>query len=199
MGQFAQAVADYDEAIRLQNDDAGFYTGRGHAHARLRQFETALDDYDQAVKFDPTNPERITNRGDAYRSLGQWELAANDFRQAIVLDSQFGRALQSSAWLMATCPDAAFRHPELAVRAAQKAIELDGSQDYIYLDTLAAAWANSGQFDKAQDVVRRAVQLAPTENAAPLKHRLELYRSGKPFRQTVDAGSQRVASKTGPR
>jgi tetratricopeptide (TPR) repeat protein len=158
-----------------------------------------LDDYDQAVQFDPTNPERVTNRGDAFRSLGQWERAANDFRRAIDLDSQFGRAFQSSAWLMATCPDAAFRHPELAVQAAQKAIELDGSQDYIYLDTLAAAWANSGQFDKAQDVLRRAVQLAPAENAASLKHRLELYRNGKPFRQTVDVASKRVASKAGPR
>ena len=92
----SKAIADYDEAIRLQDDDAGFYTGRGHAHARLRQFEKALDDYDQAVKLDPTNPERITNRGDAYRSLGQWERAANDFARPFVLDKQFGRAFQSA-------------------------------------------------------------------------------------------------------
>ena len=95
------------------------------------------------MELDPRNPERITNRGDAYRSLGQWEQAANDFRQAVNLDNHFGRAFQSVAWLMATCPDEQYRHPDLAVRAAQKAIELDGDEDYIYLDTLAAAFANS--------------------------------------------------------
>ncbi len=125
--------------------------------------------------------------------------AANDYRQAIRLDRAFGRAFQSAAWLMATCPDAEFRNPELAVRAAQKAIELDGQRDYIYLDTLAAAWASSNQFDKAQDVVRRAIQLAPAENSAPLKHRLELYRNGQPFHQSIDIATKRIASKAGTR
>ncbi|MHB0957463.1 MAG: tetratricopeptide repeat protein [Pirellulaceae bacterium] len=196
MGQFAKAIADYDQAIRLQDDDAGFFTGRGHAHAQLRQFDRALDDYHQAVRLDPDSPDRITNRGDAYRSLGQWERAADDYRHAIRLDSQFGRAFQSAAWLMATCPDAEFRHRDLAVRAAQKAIELDGNQDYIYLDTLAAAWANSDQFDKAQEAIGRALHVAPPESSAPLKHRSNLYRNGKPFRQSIDAATKRVASKT---
>ena len=98
---------------------------------------------------------------------------------------------------MSTCPDEQYRHPDLAVRAAQKAVELDGDQDYIYLDTLAAALANRSQFDKAQEVMRRAIQLAPPENAGPLKHRLDLYRRGQPFRQTVDATPRRVANTPG--
>jgi tetratricopeptide (TPR) repeat protein len=199
MGRFAKAVADYDEAIRLQANDAGFFTSRGHAHFQLRQFDKALDDYSRAVELDPRNPQRITNRGDAFRSLGQWERAADDFRQAVNVDSRFGRAFQSAAWLMSTCPDEQYRQPDLALRAARKAVELDGDQDYIYLDTLAAAFANSGQFDKAQEVIRRAIQLAPAENAGPLKHRLDLYRSGKPFRQTVDTATERIANKSAPR
>jgi tetratricopeptide (TPR) repeat protein len=196
MGQFAKAIADYDEAIRLQANDAGFFTSRGHAYSQLRQFDKALADYGRAVELDPHNPQGITNRGDAYRSLGQWERAADDFRHAVSLDNRFGRAFQSVAWLMATCPDAQYRHGQLALRAAQRAVELDGDQDYIYLDTLAAALANNGQFDKAQEVVRRAIQLAPGENAGPLKHRLDLYRSGKPFRQGADVADKRAADKS---
>ena len=195
MGAYAQAIADYDEAIRRQPQDAGFFTSRGHAYSQLRQFDKALEDYNRAVELDPGNPQRITNRGDAYRSLGHWEQAANDYRQAVNLDSRFGRAFQSVAWLMSTCPDEQFRHPQLALRAAHKAVDLDGAQDYIYLDTLAAAFANSGQFDKAQNVIRRAIQLAPAENAQPLHHRLALYQSGKPFRQSVDAADKRVADR----
>jgi tetratricopeptide (TPR) repeat protein len=194
LGQFAEAVADYTEAIRLQGNDAGHFTSRGHAYFQLRQFEKALADYHRAVELDPSDPQRVTNRGEAHRSLGHWAEAADDFRQAVNLDNACGRALQCAAWLMATCPDEQYRHPDLALRAAQKAIELDGDQDYIYLDSLAAALANRGQFDKAQGVIKRAILLAPPENAAPLKHRLELYRSGKPFRQTIEAAPRRVAA-----
>jgi tetratricopeptide (TPR) repeat protein len=194
-GRYPEALSDYNEAIRLQDDDAGFYTGRAHTYVQSGKLEQALADYHRAVKLDPENSDRLTNRGDCYRSLGDWDRAASDFRQAIELDGQFGRAFQSAAWLMATCPVEEFRNPELAVRAAQKAIELDGDEDYIYLDTLAAAWANVGQFEKARDVMRRAIVLAPAENRTPLEKRLALFKSGKPFRQAVDAPARRVASR----
>ncbi len=194
-GRYPEALSDYDEAIRLQDDDAGYYTGRAHTYFQTGKLEKALADYNQAVKLDPESPDRLTNRGDCYRSLGDWDRAANDFRKAIELDDQFGRAFQSAAWMMATCPAEEYRNPKLALRAAQKAIELDGDADYIYVDTLAAAWANAGQFDKAQDVMRRALVLAPAENKSALEKRLGLYKAGKAYRQAVDAPARRVASR----
>ena len=136
------------------------------------------------------------NRGDAYRAIRQWQKAADDFRQAIDLNSKFGRAYQSAAWLMATCPNPQFRNPELAVRAAERAIELDGSAAYIYLDTLAAALANSGQFKRAQQVQRRAIETAPAENVGPLKQRIQLYSMHKPYRQPAAQTAQRTAKPT---
>ncbi len=196
MGQFAKAVADYDQAIALQPKDAGFYTSRGHAYFQLRRFRQSLDDYGRAATLDPQNPECYANRGDALRSLGQWEKAADDFRNAIRLDKTYGRAYQSAAWLMATCPDPQFRNPDLAVRSAQKAIELEDSAEYIYLDTLAAALANNGQFDEAQRVLRRAIEQAPKENVAPLQERLKLYRARRPYRQEVGATAQRATQRS---
>ena len=191
LGDFATAIKDYSEAIRLQPEDAGFYTSRGHTFFQLRRFRQALADYDRAVEIAPESSEFFANRGDAYRSIGQWENAANDFRKAIKLDNSFGRAYQGVAWLMATCPDPVFRNQELAVKAAQKAIELDGDSDYIYLDTLAAALANNGKFAEAETTMRRAIQGAPPENAAPLKARLKLYTGRRPFRQMIASTAQR--------
>jgi tetratricopeptide (TPR) repeat protein len=192
-GQFARAIADYDEALRLQPDEPGFHASRGHAYFQLRQFARALEDYQKAVELDPDNAEYHASRGEAYRSLGQWEQAANDFRHAINLDPQHGRAYQSVAWLMATCPDESYRNADLALRAIRKSVELNGDQDYITLDTLAAAFANNGEFDKAQSALRRALQLAPPDNAEPLRQRLKLYRAGRPYRQThvATASAQR--------
>ncbi len=196
LGQFAKALADYDKAIRLQPQDAGFYTSRGHAYFQLRRFKQALSDYSRAVALDPKNCERYANRGDAYRSLGQWDKAANDFERAISLDKSFGQAYQGAAWLMATCPDPQFRNADLAIRSAQKAIELDGERDYIYLDTLAAAFANGGQFDEAQATLRRAIDSAPQENVGPLRKRLNLYKAKRPFRQSVATTAQHDGKKT---
>ncbi len=195
MGQFAKAVADYDQAIQLKPKDAGFFTGRGHSQFQLRRFKQALNDYSRAVALDPKNSEYYAHRGDAYRSLGEWEKAANDFKVAIELDQSFGRAYQSAAWLMATCPASQFRNAELAVRSAKQAIKLDGDSDYIYLDTLAAALANNGQFDTAESVLRRAIETAPKDNVAPLRQRLKLYRAQRPFRQSVEETAQRSAKR----
>ena len=196
MGEFAKAVADYDEAIRRQPNDAGFYTSRGHAYFQLRRFEQALTNYDKAVGIEPKNAERYADRGNAFRSLGQWEKAAHDFRQAINLDNRFGRAFQSAAWLMATCPEEEYRNADLAIRAAEKSMELDGDRDYIYLDTLAAAFANNGEYGKAEETVRRALHLAPPDNAAPLQNRLELYRAGS---RTDNPRPPRIARPARPR
>ncbi len=61
---------------------------------------------------------------------------------------------------MATCPDEVFRNPDEALSAAEKAIELDGENDYRYLETLAAAEANAGHFDDAVDTQTGAVAIA---------------------------------------
>lgn len=185
LGHFDKAVADYDQAIRLTPQDAAMYTARGHANFQLRRFDEALQDYSQVVKLLPDSAEAYADRGDAYRSLGQWEEAANDFRQAVRLDNKLPHALQSAAWFVATCPDHRFRNAQLAVQAARRAVELRGEADYIYLDTLAAAYAENGDFDLATETVRRAIELAPQDNVQPLEQRLTLYEAKKPYRQTV--------------
>jgi tetratricopeptide (TPR) repeat protein len=185
LGHFDKAVADYDKAIELAPDAASMYTARGHANFQLRRFEEALADYSQVVKLAPKNAEAYADRGDAYRSLGRWEEAATDFRQAVRLDNKLPHALQSAAWFVATCPDDRFRNAKLAVQAAQRAVELRGEADYIYLDTLAAAYAENGDFERAQETLRRAIELAPQDNVKPLEHRLNLYQAQKPYRQAV--------------
>lgn len=191
LGKFSKAIADYTKAIEQQSDDAGYYTSRGHAYFQMREFEKALRDYDRAVSLDPRDSEYLVNRGEAFRRLGQWNQAADDFRQAINADGTCGGAYQGAAWLMATCPDPAFRNADLAVRAAEKAIKLDGKSDYIYLDTLAAALANDGKFNRAEAVVRKAIEAAPKENRAPLKQRLRRYQTQKPYRQSVQLTTRR--------
>jgi tetratricopeptide (TPR) repeat protein len=180
---YESAVADYDQMIRLKPDDYEARLQRGHAYFHLRRFSEAQTDYTRAAGLAPTKAEPLVHRGDAHLNLGQWQQAADDYRQAVMLDARFGHAYQSAAWLMATCPEERYRKAELAVQAAEKAIELDGADNFKYLDTLAAAQANAGDFEKAVATMAEALKIAPVGHADALRKRLALYQKREAYRQ----------------
>ena len=180
---YEQAVKDYTEVIRLKQDDAKAYSGRANARYSLRQFREALEDFSRAVELDGSNALVFTDRADAHNHLGNWGRAAADYRQAINLDNALGRAYQGAAWLMATCPDQRFRDASRALQAAERAVELDGGGDYRYLDTMAAAYAANGNYEKAVTYVTDAIELAPESEIKALKNRKTLYTQNQPFQQ----------------
>ena len=182
-GRYAEALADYQAVLKLKPDDHDALIRRGHAYFQLRQFQEALADYNRAVELAPANAESLTNRGDAQRSLGQFAKAEADYRNAIKLDPKSAGSTRGAAWLMATCRDARYRNPALAVQYAETAYELAGTPDFQYLDTLAAAHANAGDFEKAQQRLAQALKIAPASQSGSLETRMALYRQKKPYRE----------------
>jgi tetratricopeptide (TPR) repeat protein len=183
LGKYTEALTDYTQAIRLKPDDHDAYVRRGHANFQLRRYREALTDYSRAFELNRQSAETLIDRGDAHLALRQWREAAIDYREAIALDADSGRAYQSAAWLMATCPDDRYRNNGLALQAAQKAIELDGRADFKYLDTLAAAYARAGEFNKAKQAAAEALKIAPKPHVDPIRRRLALYQQNQPYRQ----------------
>ena len=198
LGKFRRAIADYNQCLRRQPRDSAAYNSRGHAYYRIGNYRSAVSDYNQSIRIDPNNAAAYTNRGDSYADVGSYRQAAQDYRSAIRVDPKLGRAYQSAAWLMATCPDERYRETEKAVNAARRAVELDG-EDYRYLDTLAAAYANAGDFEKAREIETRAVEAAPEELATRYKTRLRLYEQNQPYRDQLPNGRQNISSRGGRR
>jgi spermidine synthase len=91
------------------------------------------------------------------------------------------------AWILAT-GDARVRDPAAAVRLAERAAELTQRRQPLVLDTLAAAYAAAGNYDRATGAAQEAVALAASAGAgslaADIGRRLELYRQKRPFRET---------------
>jgi tetratricopeptide (TPR) repeat protein len=140
------------------------------------------------VQLAPDEVELFLDRGDVHRSLGQWQLAAEDYRRAVALDHRSSQAYQRAAWILATCPVDRYRNADLAVQAAEKALELDDEQDVKYLDTVAAAYASAGQFEKACETLARAIAAAPAE-AETFRRRLALYQRQEPYREPQPRGT----------
>jgi tetratricopeptide (TPR) repeat protein len=193
LGEFEAALDDYDTAARVLPDDAGILNSRGHAHYKLTHYKQAVADFNATLRLDPGSAAAYVNRGDVYADMGFFAEAAKDYQSAIRIRPEMGRAYQSAAWLMATCPKEKFRDANESVKAAQKALELDGEDDYRYVATLAAALASAGRFDVAERAQRAAVEGAPAELRPIQQQRLALYHSHKPFRTTLPESQSRLS------
>jgi serine/threonine-protein kinase len=88
----------------------------------------------------------------------------------------------SVSYLKATCPDEHYRDGKKAVENASRACELTEWKDSARLDTLAAACAESGDFESALKWQAKAIDLAADADKNSCRAHLALYQAGKPYR-----------------
>jgi hypothetical protein len=110
--------------------------------------------------------------------------------EALRLDPLNHPAYNNLSWLRATCPDEALRDGKEALVKATKACELTGWADWTRLDTLAAACAEVGGFEKAVEYQKRAMSMSgvpkvdrPEVDRIEMKHRLGLYQLKQPYHE----------------
>ncbi len=148
-----------------------------------------------ALKGVKTCFEVYVNRGVAWAKKGDYGKAIADYSQTPRIKPNDSNAYNNLAWLQATCPDARYRDGSKAVENANTARQSDGGQHWYFLGTLAAAYAESGDFQKAVEWQAKAIDLAATDKSATEKDkaeansRLELYRQGKPYRDELKKNS----------
>ena len=143
-----------------------------------------MADFNQALALNPTDALAYNNRGNLWRTRGECGKAMADFGKAVTHDPKLVIAYNGLAFLLASCADEKYRDGEKAIENALKACQLTEQKNWDYIDTLAMAYAESGDFEKAKQWQTKAVELAPDEGSKRgCRSRLELYHQGKPYRQ----------------
>ncbi len=184
-GEHDKAFADFDQAVRLDPQSQIAHLGRAFAWDLKKEYDKAIADFDEAIKIDPKAGMAYFGRSHARSSKKDYESAVADLDRSIELDPANSQAYNNLAWLWATCPEARFRDGKKAVESATKACEMTEWKEPGVIDTLAAACAETGDFDAAIKWQTQANSLftIPQEKADG-EQRLKLYREKKPYRET---------------
>jgi tetratricopeptide (TPR) repeat protein len=189
---FDQAIKDFSEAIRLGikepnlfPNDSNIFHNRGAAYLAVKEFDSAIEDFSEAIRLNPKSDVSLVSRGLAYGEKKQYAKAIADFAKAIDLDPDYAFPHSRLAWHLATCKEAKVRNGKDAVIHAQKACELDRWQEPAFLETLAAAYAESGDFKEAVKWQKKAETLLGADKARQneARQRLALYEKGEAFRE----------------
>ena len=109
---------------------------------------------------------------------GDYEAALRAFKQSIELDSQFPWSQNNVAWLLATCQKKDMRNGNEAVRFAKEAVRVGGDY-WSFLDTLAAAYAEAGDFQNAVSTAELALNKAPKSEKADVEGRLKAFKQNQ--------------------
>jgi tetratricopeptide (TPR) repeat protein len=184
-----KALADFDLFLKLTPPEPATPSGvparweglvnRGLVLAEKGEFEKALTDLDEAVTNWPAVAIARVNRGYTRELMGDYAKAVADYSEVTHL-----LATNNLAWVRATCPDAKFRNGAEAVRLAQRVCEATANREGMYLDTLAAGFAEAGRFADAVKAQEKALEdKSYVIRFGPDGHkRLQLYKDKKPFR-----------------
>lgn len=123
------------------------------------------------------------NLARALEKMGNLVEALEHYRKAAGLRPTWPVALNDAARILATHSDPEVRDANEAVSLALRAVQLTGRRNVPILETLAQAYAATGQFDRAVVVTEEAISLTSAAKAQQkvdyLREKLQLYKQGK--------------------
>jgi lipoprotein NlpI len=82
-GDQASAIADYDEAIKLEPKNALAFNNRGTAHSEKGDSDAAIADFSEAIKYNARYASAYFNRANAYATKGEADRAIADYTAAL--------------------------------------------------------------------------------------------------------------------
>ena len=151
------------------------------------KYDLALKDCNEALRQDRSVVEAALLRANINARLGKYAEAIKEFDHLVSLHPRnvtLARALSDRAWFRATCPNASSRNGQQAVKDAKAACSIMIWKDEHMIDTLAVAYAETGDFNSA---VQYAAQALAVKGILPdstklFQQHLALFQQHKPIR-----------------
>ena len=186
-GGVDEAIAHYRRALQLRPDYAEAHNNLGLALLQKGGVDEAIAQYQMALQLKPDYAEAHNNLGTALVQKGRMAEAITQYQKALQLEPADPKTQNNLALLLATGAEVSLRNGDQAVQLARQANDLAGGKNPLYLRTLAAAYAEAGQFSDAMRAAQEAIQLAQaagqSDLVARLNDELKRYQAGHPLHQ----------------
>jgi tetratricopeptide (TPR) repeat protein len=187
LGRVDEAMAQYEMALKLAPYDAATQYHLGVALLSAGKTDDAIRHLREAIKIKPDAELAHGALGRAWVLSGNLGDGVKHLREALRLNPDLHPALNDLARVLATAGNAKWRNGAEALRLAERANALTNFSNAEYMDALAAAHAENGDFERAIQTAEQAAQLAEQSGQGRLLEKirahLQSYRAGKPWRE----------------
>ena len=184
-----EAIRNFQRSIKLDPDQSRVHSALASVFFLQNKIDDAIHHYRQAIKIAPGEALSHYQMGMALTLKQEYDAALEYFRAAMTAEPDWALGISAVAWILATKPNDNGEYGVEMVELAERAAELNQYRHPRILDVLAAAYAAAGQFERAIEMVQRAIEIASAsgakEMADVMRYRLELYRQQKPYQQRV--------------
>jgi tetratricopeptide (TPR) repeat protein len=160
LGNYKQAIEDYNRAIETNPELAVAYNDRGAAYDKLGDRVQAVSDFDRAIEIRPEYPDAYNGRGVVYSALGRNEEAISDFDKAIEINQEYAEAYNNRGIV-----HAAMSNPDKAISDYDIAIGINPGNAEVYYNR-GIAYGKRGNHSLAIEDFDRAIEINPAHTEA---------------------------------
>jgi len=175
LGRYTESASYFQRATQIDSNFFEAYYNLGIVLIKGNRTNEAIEAWKGALRLRPKFSQGHENLGYALYSQHKFADALTELRLSLSDEPNRISALKLSASILATSPDDSIRNGPEALTLARRAIELDGANDPRILDTLSAAYAESGDFGQAIEVEQKALAFAAQRGDSTLADRLNAH------------------------
>ena len=180
-----EAIGELEKLRKLDPKDTLTLRQLAALYSVQKKTAKAIEAYTAVLSVDPNAWWALCGRGDAYLNIGQQAEAIADYEKALKFQPKEESILNNLAWILATSPDAKLRNGRRAIELATLACQVTEYKRAYILSTLAAAYAETGDFRSAVKWSTKAVQLGDKDKRRSIRSR----RNWKATRPASPGGS----------
>jgi tetratricopeptide (TPR) repeat protein len=186
--EYAKAIEEFNMALAEEPNHVESLYLLASCLARLDREQEAIPYARRAIQLSRNNAIIQGLLGALLSGTGQFSEALVHLEIAFAANPSDVTVANNLAWILATSPESKQRDGLRAVRLAELVCKATAYESPPLLETLAAAYAEVGKFDQAISTIQKAIDIVrknPKTSTATLQSRLELYKTGRPYRESV--------------
>jgi HEAT repeat protein len=182
-----EAISWFTKALKTNPSDVESHMELARIHRNKHDYERALKHYSTVIRLNPKYEQALVMRGGIYLyDIKDVVSAESDYKKLIALRPRNSAWHNRLAWLLATYPRPEGRDGKEAIDHAKRACELSNNSP-VFVETLAAAYAEAGDFEKAVQSQKKALaspRRFTSEELQLARKRLHMYENREPFRHS---------------